>query len=275
MGSQVILMQKRGHSWYYLVNREHYVVPASTGTLLEQFVNVVTYIRDKHDFYDQHIIICSGMLVKDVVPSLTMAFPLVTFVPIIDSGVGNVFQKVMTSAFEDRQRRPAKAGSTVYICSDASYGASAGLAGWAWVSTVAGVADYNFGVSEQTSIVHAELEGILHAVVDNGKRKFSTIHVYCDSQSSVEWARDIMNGKHLKEHLLRTMSKRLQTLALAAREVASRKNVRVEWVRGHKSQRLNVGADYLSREARIAASRNGRLNADSAKVHAVLDIISR
>lgn len=275
MSSQVVLMQKRGADWYYLMNREHFIVPAIKGTLLEQFVNAVTYIRDEHDFYDQHIIVCSSMLVKDIVPSLSLAFPLVTFVPVIDSGVLNVFQKVMTSAFEDRQRNPSRAGSTLYVCSDASYGAAAGLAGWAWVANVAGVADYNFGVSEQSSIVHAELEGILHAIVDNGKQKFSTIHVYCDSQRSVEWAEAIINGKRLREHLFKTMNKRIQVLAMNAREVAQNKRVRLEWVRGHKSQRLNVGADFLSREARIAASRHGRLKADSAHVHAVLDIITR
>lgn len=275
MSSQVILMQKRGHEWHYLVNREYHVVPSVKGTLLEQFVNAVTYLRDTHDFYDQHIIVCSGMLVKQIVTPLTLAFPLVTFVPINDSGVQNVFHNVLDAASANRQRNPSRAGSTLYVCSDASSEPSVGLAGWAWVANVAGVADYNFGVTEQSSIVHAELEGILRAIVDNGKRKFTTIHVYCDSQRSVEWAEAILGSKNLRDYFFKTMNKRLIALALAAREVAQHKRVRLEWVRGHKSQRLNVGADYLSREARIAASRRERLDSDSAKVHAVLNIIAR
>lgn len=276
MSSQVVLVQKFGHNWGYLIGHEYRALTVERGSLLEQFISIIDQIRDAHDFHDEHFILCSSVLVREVVPHLTSIFPLVTFVPIRDTGVMQVFRRVMEYANASRPTRGSRAKNTLYVCSDASYGQTAGLSGWAWVSNHGGVPDYNFGVSEQSSIVHAELEGILHAIVENRKKKVSTIHVYCDSQSSVAWADEILHGSFKKlDAVTRSLSKRTQALALQAREIATEKNIRIEWVRGHKAHRLNVGADYLSREARRAASRWERLDADAPHVLAVLEVVSR
>lgn len=274
--SEIVFIQKCGHTWCYLLGQDYYTVDYTPGSLFEQLIHVVSHIRDVHDYYDKHFIVCSSMLVKEVTSMLQKTFPAVSFVPIQNSGVMHVFQQMMDYARESRPARGSRVGNTLYLCSDASLSNSTlGLSGWAWVSNVGGKLHYNFGVSEQRSIVHAELEGILRAIVDNRKTRFSTIHVYCDSQRSVEWVNRLLYDSKTRESLLRTLDKRILVLVDIAREVALQKRVRVQWVRGHRTHRLNVGADYLSREARRAAARRGRLPLDSVEVQAVLEVVSR
>ena len=274
MANTIIMLHKerKSYEWSYIIDRQRYVTYAPAGALLEQIIHVLTEIRDEFDLYDEPVTVCSTTLLRAVLYDLSITFPNMHFVPVTDSDVGRVFRRVMTRASTVENRKTRRNGKTLFVCSDASKSATTDMCGWAWFSTVEGKKGYNFGVSEHHSTVSAELEGILHAIVENGDTEHTTIQVYCDSQRSVEWAQGIVLGK-LKSSQMEALRGRMINLVHEAREVASRKNVRIQWVRGHGNHRLNVAADFLSREARLAANRRQRLRKDSPNVEAVLTFI--
>lgn len=264
----VLLTKERGtREWSYLIDSTRYYV-ATDGNLLEQTVGVITALRETHNLYNANVSICSTYFVESIFYDLTLIFPTMKLIPIVDADIARIFKKVVARSTTAGTR--TKQGDTLFVCSDASKGAKGNLCGWAWFSSAAGQKSYNFGVSEQHSIVEAEFEGILHAIIDNGNTSHNTIHVYCDSQRSVEFAQALLAGK-LKS-IKSATSKRIMALADAAVEVAVRKNVKVQWVRGHRSHRLNVGADYLSRQARFASERQGRLDPQDREIRAVMSL---
>jgi ribonuclease HI len=273
MANTIIMLHKerQSYAWSYIIDRQRYITTTPQSPLLEQIIHVLTEVREKFDLYDEPVTVCSTTLLRSVLYDLTLTFPNMHFVPVTDSDVGRVFRRVMTRASAPEVRK-ARRGKTLFICSDASKSATTDMCGWAWFSTTEGKEGYNFGVSEHHSTVSAELEGILHAIVENGNTEHTTIHVYCDSQRSVEWAQAIVLGK-LKSSQTASLRGRLMNLTHEAREVAERKNVKIQWVRGHGNHRLNVAADFLSREARLAANRYQRLRKDSPNVEAVLTFI--
>jgi ribonuclease HI len=275
MANTIIMLHKEraSYQWSYIIDRQRYVTSTPACALLEQVIHVLTEIREKFDLYDENVTVCSTTLLRTVLYDLTITFPNMHFVPVTDSDVARVFRRVMTRASSVVETRKIRRSKTLFICSDASKSSTTDMCGWAWFSTIEGKEGYNFGVSEHHSTVSAELEGILHAIVENGNTEHTTIHVYCDSQRSVEWAQSLVLGK-LKTSQTVSLRGRLMSLVHEAREIAAHKNIRIQWVRGHGNHRLNVAADFLSREARLAANRRQRLRKDSPNVEAVLTFIS-
>ena len=265
--------------WSYIIDNSRFFLKAE-GNLLEQIVTLITHIRDTHDLHDENVSICSMAFHRNIFYDLTLIFPMMKLIPIQDADLARIFRSVIARASEQRRVRN---GSTLYVCSDASKSVNNNLCGWAWYSSEVGHKSYNFGVSELHSIVDAEFEGILHAVIDNANTSHSTIHVYCDSQRSVEFVQLILAGQVSDNHTTRKyygrVSKvkpmanpRLRRLALEVVEIAKTKNIKIQWVRGHQSHRLNMGADYLSRAARVASERQGRLKKTDKDVIAIMSM---
>lgn len=271
----VLLYKERlNYQWSYIIDRVRYTVMTPPCSLLEQLVHLLTDLRDKHDLYDEDVTVCSTTLLRSVVYDLSVSFPSFRFVPITDSDVAKVFKRVASRASTSVIRKNNTKNKTLFVCSDASKSASTDMCGWAWFSTMDGQKGYNFGVSEHRSTVSAEMEGILRAIVDNAWTEHTTIHVYCDSQRSVEWAQSVLYRKQFNSNGSAATG-RLLRLIHEARKVATEKTIRVEWVRGHRNHRLNMAADFLSREARLAANRQSRLRKGDHAIEAVLTFIDQ
>lgn len=262
---------KENYKWSYLIDMTHYSV-YSTGNMLEQLVDVITVIRDTHDFHGSEITICSTAFMRALFEDLKLIFPHMNLIAITDNDLSKLFTKIMsnaaTSTYRKRNRR-------LFVCSDASKSPSVDLCGWAWFSSDnSGAQNYNFGVGKENSTVTAEFEGILHAIIDNADKGYNTIHVYCDSMQSVECAQKAILSLKRVMPLFAKTNKRLAKLIEEAYFVSLTTNIRIEWVRGHKSHRLNMGADYLSRRARVTSERRGRLTTDDVEVNAVMRLFA-
>lgn len=269
MADVVVLLYKERTKavWSYVHGNTRYSLDAN-GPLLEQLVHVITHIRDTHDLYDENVVICSTAFVKSIFYDLTLIFPMIKFIPVKDAEIARIFHKVMERSAV--RSRGSMKGDTLFVCSDASKGGTGSLAGWAWFSSASDKKSYNFGVSEHHSIVDAEFEGILHAIVDNANTRHKTIRVYCDSMRSVEFAQAMLEGKL---HTLKVMeNKKILKLMDVVLEVAKVKNVQIQWVKGHRSHRLNVGADFLSRQARVVAEKRQRLAKTDQEVVAIMSL---
>lgn len=274
--AEVILLEKTANEWYYLHNEVLYEAGVIEGTLYEQLFLLVSYILEDTPFDDSEYIICSNAFVQNVLPHIANTFPRVRFVTINTPDILRAFQRAFRDARAERNSRNASRGETLYVCSDASYSQLAGLSGWAWVSQLPGEEGYNFGVSNQSSTVLVELEGILRAITENRKLDYSKLHVYCDSQQSVAIANMIMGDqKKWNLDLMKTLQKRSRVMAEVAHETAQAKDVEVTWVRGHANHRLNIGADFLSREVWKSAQRGERLRHSDPRVKASLELIRR
>lgn len=270
----VVLLYKDpvAFQWSFLINHQKYTITTPKSALLEQMVYVITDLKDLFNLHGEAFTICSPSLIRNVLYDLTLIFPTVNFVPLADHGVNKVFKRVLNHAGKPRKNNPVK--GTVFICSDASKASNTTLCGWAWYSTAGGDSGFDFGVTEHRSIVHAELEGILRAIVSNRNNNFTTLHVSCDSKQSVDWANDLLFSRIVKDYMITPLTPTMKTLYLQARQVAKEKAVRLQWVKGHKNHRLNTAADYLSREARLAAHRHERLDRTSPQVTGVLSFMS-
>lgn len=272
MSDTIVFLNKEreGYKWSYVFASTRYFVTAY-GNLLEQSVAIITHIRDTHDLHDKSVSICSTAFHRTTFYDLTITFPMIKLIPINDTDLARLFRKVMERSVSHQPR--VKSSSTLFICSDASKSVDNNLCGWAWFSSEPDKKSYNFGVTEQRSIVAAEFEGILHAVIDNANSAYSTIHVYCDSQRSVEFAQEVLTGRVRSTSTLKALSnKRIKQLALEVLEISKNKNIRIQWVKGHRSHRLNMGADYLSRAARVASERQGRLMKGDIEVAAIMSM---
>lgn len=270
----VVLLYKDpvAFQWSFIINHQKHTITTPKAALLEQMVYVITDVKDMFDLHGVSFTVCSPSLIRNVLYDLNLIFPMVNFVPLTDHGVAKVFRRVLQHAGAPRKKNPVK--GTVFICSDASKASNTTLCGWAWYSTAGGDSGFDFGVTEHRSIVHAELEGILRAIVSNRNTNFSTLHVSCDSRQSVEWANDLLFSRVVKDHMVDPLTPTMKALYIQARAVTEEKNVRVRWVRGHRNHRLNTAADYLSREARLAAHRHERLDRNSPQVAGVLSFMN-
>lgn len=144
--------------------------------------------------------------------------------------------------------RNSQRQSTLFIASDASSDniKGQGHACWAW-ATENGENGYNFGYSGEQDINTTEFEGILNAIVDNRNTPHDRIHIYSDSANSVEIVNfDLVNGIIPRE----ARKYGFVPLAQEAYEIMQERDVKVQWVRGHKNHRLNNAADVISRTVR-------------------------
>jgi ribonuclease HI len=266
--AQVVFLKKskESYKWFYLVDTTHYVI-TSSGNMLEQLVDVITRIRAEHKLQDERFTIFSTAFLKTVFDDLRLSFPNINLVAVTEPDLAKLFNKIMRAEPLPAQK---KKGKTLFICSDASKSPHVDICGWAWFSSdKTGATNFNFGVGKQYSIVTAEFEGILHAIIDNGDKDYSTLHIYCDSLRSVEHVQAIARKKFIPA--LAAEDRRLIRLIDEAYEIMQVKNVRVEWVRGHKNHRLNMGADYLSRKARIASEQRAKLAKSDPEVQVIME----
>lgn len=274
MNSTVVLLHKDADPalWTVMVNQQKVTLSTPKCPLLEQLVYVVNDIMDLFELHDKQVTFCSPSFVRSIFYDLVLIFPQVQFVPLADKETARVFNHVMTRTSDPVPRKKNPRG-TLYVCSDASKSSTSDLCGWAWYSTLPGEDGYDFGVSVHSSIVHAELEGIMRAIIANKNTNFTTLHVFCDSMQSVKWANDILFPLTLKNSITRTLDEPMMNLVAMSRKVTERKKVKVQWVKGHSIHRLNTAADFLSREARISANRMERLSKASPKVEGVLSFL--
>lgn len=277
METTVVLLYKDSipFQWSVLVNHQKFTLTTPKSALLEQLVYVVNDIIELFDLYDKAVTFCSPSFIRSVLYDVVLIFPQVNFVPLADAGVARVFNDVMTSANAPIPRKKIPSRGTLYVCSDASKSSITDLCGWAWYSTAGGTEGYDFGVSVHKSIVHAELEGILRSIVSNRNNNFSTLHVTCDSLQSVHWANDLIFSRVLKDHSTRSLNSTMLNLVHQCREMVelNKKTLRIQWVKGHAKHRLNAAADYLSREARLAANRREKLDKTSPQIEGVLSFM--
>lgn len=276
--SEVILIEKVGTDWFYLYREELYDVGSIDGDLHKQFTVLISYIFELHGFTEQSdVVVCSNVLVETVITALRVRYQAADFVAVRTPDVLRAFQRAFRDVRNARNsRQTGRNADTLYVCSDGSYSPVAGLSGWAWVSSDTGENSYNFGVIAQNSTILVELEGILRAIVENRKHEATKLHIYCDSQQSVAHAKTIL-GSYRKwdTEFMDSLNKRTRMLAQVAHETAAEKTVTVEWVKGHANHRLNIGADFLSREVWQRAHNGQRLLSNDPHVISALKLIRR
>lgn len=269
MNTSTVFIQKskETYKWVYLVDSVRHEI-MSSGTMMEQLVDVITNIRDAHNLHDVKVTVFSTSFLRILHSDLVLTFPHMNLIPVVDPDLTRAFNKVMKKSMVVSKKK----NRVLFVCSDASKSPKINVCGWAWYSSdTTGATNYNFGVGYEHSTVTAEFEGIMHAIIDNADKDYTTIHVYCDSKFSVESAQFMMTKKKPIPSFAYG-NKRLLKLIDEAWEVGQRKNIRIEWVRGHKSHRLNLGADYLSRKARLASEQNMKLAKDDLEVAAVMSM---
>jgi ribonuclease HI len=256
---------KEDYKWSYIIDDTRYSI-LSSNDMLSQMVDVLTRIRDTHELHDADVTVFSTAFIKRFHSDMKKIFPAMSLIAVVDTDLIRLFRKIMVT---DTVRGSKKNNKTLFVCSDASRSPLVNICGWAWFSSDnSGSTNYSFGVSEEHSIVTAEFEGIMHAIVDNASKDFTTLHIYCDSKHSVDVALEYLKSKTIPNFAIN--DKRMRKLMEEVYVISKQKNVRIEWVRGHKSHRLNMGADYLSRKARQASERYSKLTKTDAEVNAVM-----
>jgi ribonuclease HI len=258
METILLTKEKMTQRWGHTLEGTYNTITVPKTALFGQVVHVLSEISVLAG--ENTVNVASPLFMRGSLQHLQFAFPNLKLVPVNDSGMQRLFFRKLEH-IKNPSTAPQRKNQdrTLYICSDASKSAKHDRCGWAWYSTNAGEATrFNFGITEQSSTMRAELEGILKAITENKDSEYKKIHVYCDSQRSVELAKHILETSDSQLNIGR-LEPRVQVMAFEARRIASFKNVTVSWVKGHRKHRLNVAADYLSREARLATEKFTKL----------------
>jgi ribonuclease HI len=238
-------MRKSATDWAYLVGHESTVFTTNGGPIVEQFIDVVEDIKDNHVGPDEKLLIITRAFSHIIAVEAKELYPEVTFLKLSDAAQAAAFLKAFSAP------APAKRGQsrTLFIGSDASGGHEGTICAWAWCTNGKN-ANYSMGICEFRDINISEFEGILRAIIENQDTKFDRIHVYSDSKNAIDFYNRGVVGN---EVLNITEGNYLADLVTEARQVINRRHVTVEWVRGHRSHRLNTAADVISRHARMSA----------------------
>lgn len=229
------------NEWQYIVNGNVHTVSTS-GDVVEQFIDVVEHM--KKDYYREgnRFVIISRSLISEIESELDELYPEITFLKLKDVSAVQAF----TFTFSQPSVKKKAASRTLFISSDASGGRAHSSSTWAW-ATSGVAASYNMGVCTLHDINLAEFEGLLRAIIDNQYTAARAIHIYSDSLNALEMFRQSVVGD---APLRADIAKYFSSMVKEARKVMLRKKVTTEWVRGHRSHRLNTAADFLSRHAR-------------------------
>ena len=259
MTTKVVLLQKVRRDragWFYMVDRTQYAF-AGEGTILDQFVSVVEEIKTTVAPNGEKLIIVSHSLITMVEALIREKFPEITFVKLSEVNLINA----LIDAFNVPSYKKKVTPKTLYIGSDGSGGHHNTISAWALATSTG----YGMGVCAFRDINISEFEGILRSLIENRDTVHPRIQIYSDSKNAIEYfMRIVMNNDSL-DTLKGTY---FDGLIEEAREVVKSKHVRVEWVRGHRSHRLNTAADAISRHARRSAQsgkniKNMQIEADA------------
>jgi len=246
--TQVVLLRKIRASredWAFMVDRTRTVFTTGGGPMVEQFIDVMEEIMERYAANGERIVIISPSLVPSILREMDELYPSVKFMKLADSAQLNAFMRAFTADAPMKRGQ----GKTLFIGSDASGGHHKTISAWAW-ATSGPEATYSMGICEFRDINISEFEGILRAIIENQDADYERFHVYSDSQRAIDYFERGVVGDDV---LPFTEDNYLAELIDSAREVMLRKNVRVEWVRGHRGHRLNTAADIISRHARKSA----------------------
>lgn len=263
--TKVVLLQKVRRDrtmWHYMVDR----VKANysfEGTITESFAAVIEEIKRLHAPKGEKLIIISQSLMNKVEPVM-LTFPEITFLKLSEANLISAF----LSAFTVPSYKAKSTPRTLFCGSDASGGHHETLSAWAWATETG----YSMGVCQFRDVNISEFEGILRAIVENRGTPSPRIHVYSDSQNAIE----IFNNAVIRGGTPKFMAGTyLEALVAEVREILNGKIVTVEWVRGHRSHRLNGAADCLSRHARRSAQTGRSIKTMQLEADAMFAMFAR
>jgi ribonuclease HI len=268
MATKVVLLQKVRTSktdWVYIIGNEKHLF-VSSGTILEQFYAAVEDIQSKNA-EENELVIISPSLISMIEDDIREFFPEILFIKFDQSALSGVFLK----RFNIESLRKTYSGRTLYVGSDASGGHHKSVAAWAWCSGGFG-GSYGMGICGFRDNNIAEFEGILRAIVENRETHFDRIHIYSDSQRALEYFERVVENEG---YLPFVAGSYLEDLIEEAREVLGEKIVTLEWVRGHRTHRLNTTADCISRHARMSAQTGKNLRTVNLEADAMFSLFNK
>lgn len=244
MKTTVALLRKvrtTKNEWQYIVNGSVHNV-STAGAVVEQFIDVVEDMKKNYYVEGSRFVIISRSLINEIEVELDELYPELTFLKLKDVSAVNTF----TTTFNQPSVKKRAASRTLFIASDASGGRSHSSATWAWATSGAS-ASYNMGVCPLHDTNLAEFEGLLRAIIDNQYTACGILHIYSDSLNALEMFEKSVRGDM---PLRKDIAGYFKPMVAEARRVMARKTVKTQWVRSHRSHRLNTVADFLSRHAR-------------------------
>jgi len=268
MATKVVLLQKvrtSKTSWVCIIGNQKYLIETE-GTILEQFYTAVENIQARTSESDDLVII-SPSLISMIEETIRELFPQILFIKFDKSALGTVFLQ----RFKVETLRKTYSGRTLYVGSDASGGHHKTLSAWAWASGGKG-GSYGMGICGFRDNNIAEFEGILRGIVENRESHFDRIHIYSDSQRALEFfERAVVNDGNIPF----LHGSYFEELIAEAKEVMGEKVVTHEWVRGHRTHRLNTTADCISRHARMSAQTGKNLRTVNLEADAMFSLFNK
>lgn len=266
--NSVVLLQKirqTNASWVYVYNNQKYVVH-SDGDIFNQFLDAMIDIQSNVE-EGTRLVVISPTFIKRIEATMRDLFPEVTFITFDGANMRSIFRR----AFHDAMKPRTSVNRVLYIGADASGGHHDSLSAWAWCSS--GVdGSYGMGVCMFKNNNYSEFEGILRGIVENRESPYARLHVYSDSKNAIDFFTQTVVDGEMMDSLKDTY---LVELIEEAREVCAEKKVTIEWVRGHRSHRLNQTADYISRLARKGAQSGRNLRTIQIEADALFEMFNR
>ena len=272
MATKIILLQLMRRAapnkfeWRYLVDNQQ-ITCFAAGEIADQLLEVLDEIQIIHSAPNTKLVVVTQSMPFLIENDIREMFPEILFLKLSESNLREAFKDAF--AVPSYQRKVNK--GTLFIGADASGGHEGTISAWAWVTS--GVhATYSSGVCEFNNMNISEFEGILRGLIANKHTDHSRIHIYSDSQVALEmWERTIVGTTDFS--FLANSS--IAPLITEAREVVRNRKVTVEWVRGHRSHRLNQAADCLSRHTRRAVQSGQSMKAVKNEADAMFSMFRR
>lgn len=237
----VVMLQKnrRTQKWQYLADHTQGILDIRTSYLLEEFSEAIDQLKLKFNAGENQLVFLTRSYGKSVDREIRELHPDILFVKLSDMAMISAF----ISAFQVNAYKKRTNGRTLYIGSDGSGGHNETISGWAWASQDS----YNMGICQVRDINISEFEGMLRAIIDNKDTPYARICLYSDSiVASQNYEKAIVNG----ETLSFVEGAYLEPLVTEVREIVKDRIVKLVWVKGHRTHRLNTAADILSRHIR-------------------------
>jgi len=266
MTTKVVLLQKVRRNragWNYMADREKFSFQ-SEGTIVDQIIDVVIDIQKNVAPNGEKLFIISHSIISIVDAIAKDLFPEITFMKLSDANLIAAF----ANAFVVPSYKKSNDQKTLFIGSDASGGHHETISAWAWATE----SSYSMGVCEFRDVNISEFEGILRAIIENRENAATKFHVYSDSTCAIAYFTAAVLGDEELEFVKGTY---FVDLISEVKEILSLKTVKVEWVRSHKTHRLNGAADCLSRHARRSAQGGKSLKTTVVEADAMFTMFSR
>jgi ribonuclease HI len=248
METNIVLLQKvrrEKNVWIYMVNREQTTFLGSND-IEDSFISVISEIQDRYAANGERLIIVSQFYLALVEEIITDWFSEITFLRLTERSLIMDFM----GAFNPPVQAKRANRKTLFIGSDASGGHIGTKSAWAWCTE----GTYETGICGVKDNNVSEFEGILRSIIGNKDAFAPRIHVYSDSKNAIDFYNTTVIERNTLDRFRGTY---FEGLIREARAVLRNKKVTVEWVKGHKTHRLNGAADNLSRHA-LRVSHSGK-----------------